>query len=153
MESRIVGVDAKNFEEACKKFMRGEFTEFKKSSDYDYCVKIDGNKTIVTDKNGNTAEAVCHVDDAFNVAAGFAVAVEKLNYANIELDIASKSLLEFLKATGVRQFYLEEKYIDYNDNVNEEPDDCADNCIGITDKMFKGLKRNKVYYVNALLKV
>lgn len=152
MERRIVGVDAKNFEEACRKFVMGDFTEFKTTNDYDYCVKIDGNKTIVTDKNGNTAEAVCHVDDEFNVGAGFAVAVEKLNCANIELDKASKSLLEFLKATGVRQFYLEADYIDYNGNVNEEPDNCADYWIGITDKMFKGLKRNKVYCVNALLK-
>lgn len=91
-------VEAKDYAEALEKWIKG-LTVAKEEPDY--TVKIEGNKTTVTTKDGKVGVARCNPEDRFDVAEGIRVALEHIEMSDIELSQEATALLKPMKNYGV----------------------------------------------------
>lgn len=152
MIPKVVSVEAKTIEEAWKKLLEGEGVPVVPKEEYDYLVKIEGNKTIVTRKDGVKGVAVCHPEDDFDVRIGFATALDMLEINNITLNTIEKSIIQYLNAIGVEKFYLANDCICYNvEECEEDPNFWSDDTLYFVDNEFSTLEKNKVYRVKSFL--
>lgn len=94
-------VEAKDYAEAFEKWIKGLTVAKEEENRPDYTVKIEGNKTTVTTKDGKVGVARCNPEDRFDVAEGIRVALEHIEMSNIELSLEVTALLKLMKNCGV----------------------------------------------------
>ena len=97
-------VEASTLEEALEKWKK-RLTVSKEEPDY--TVKIEGNKTIVTTKDGEVGVARCNPEDKFDVAEGIRVALEHIELQSIILTDELREILKTMLHLGVKTIKLE----------------------------------------------
>ena len=74
MIEKVVMVEADSYKEALKKFQAGQYRDIAEAQPEEkeaYKVEVDGNKTIVTTKDGKVGVARCNPSDEFDLVEGY----------------------------------------------------------------------------------
>lgn len=106
MNWKDYAVEANNWEEALAKWERkltvGEEERRKEASlnANDYTVKIEGNKTIVTTKDGKVGVARCNPEDTFDIVEGIRVALEDIKKKYRKLTKEELAIIHYLQELG-----------------------------------------------------
>lgn len=139
-------VEAKDYAEALEKWIKG-LTVAKEEPDY--TVKIEGNKTTVTTKDGKVGVARCNPEDVFDVAEGIRVALEHIEMSDIELSQYDRKILILMKELGIQT--ITKEYTEGLDIISgyDENEDCNFSCV-LGDN-FSWMEYNKEYDVIKLL--
>lgn len=140
-------VEANTFEEALEKWKKG-LTVAKEEPDY--TVKIEGNKTTVTTKDGKVGVARCNPEDRFDVAEGIRVALEHIEIDSVELSQNARKLLILMKELGVSNIIKESFNVGDIISGFDENDDCVFSCADVYDD-FDWMKYDKEYNIEKLL--
>lgn len=140
-------VEANTFEEALEKWKKG-LTVAKEEPDY--TVKIDGNKTTVTTKDGKVGVARCNPEDRFDVAEGIRVALEHIEMSDIELSQDATALLKLMRNYGVITI-MNERFVDWDIISGFDENDKAVFSFHDEHNLFGWMKYDKEYNIDKLL--
>lgn len=145
-------VDASTLEEALEKWKKGLTVSKEEENVPDYTVKIVGNKTVVTRKDGKVGEARCNPEDKFDVAEGIRIAIDRINVQDVDVTAEEYVMLQYLK--GLKGYYIEVNDLSMLSGCKVIVFDEKDNQLfyieNLQDK-FKSLKRGLKYRIDDLL--
>lgn len=153
MEPMIMGVSARNYDEALKQVQKWIDTQMTGSGHV--MVTFDNRETKITLPDGRVGIARCNPCDKFDIITGIRVALDDIERKSMKLNDEEIMCLKVAKKAGAKHITIEKYECSINDifmtthkSTNEE------NVVLYLedDNMFLSLDSDKFYDIDTLLK-
>lgn len=155
MEPIVMGVSARNYDEALKQMQ--EWLDKQTGNNKGIKIEVNDGKTTVTLNDGRVGVARCNPCDKFDIITGIRVALDDIEKKSRKLTDDEKMYLKVAKKAGadfvVRKHFAmfkDDIYFTYNDY--DDYDDVENYALTISDdEVFNWLEDEKFYDIDTLL--
>lgn len=157
MEPIVMGVSARNYDEALKQMQ--EWLDKQQENNKGIKVEVKDGTTTVTLNDGRVGVARCNPCDKFDIITGIRVALDDIEKKSIKLTDDEKMYLKVAKKAGA-EYVVRKHYAIFKDDIyftyDDEEEDYSDNdnyALTISDdNVFNWLEDEKFYSIDKLLK-
>lgn len=156
MEPMIMGVSARNYDEALKQVQKWIDTQMTGSGHV--MVTFDNKETKITLPDGRVGIARCNPCDKFDIITGIRVALDDIEKKSRKLTDEEKMYLKVAKKAGAeyvvrKHFAIFKDDIYFTYDVDDDYDDVENYALTISDdEVFSWLEDEKFYDIDTLLK-